>query len=85
MGTRGIGRPPASTTRPPIAGKNGYWDGGFLVETLTPDITASTAKMLNNLCLMGTAGSSRLQVKVKHDYHMQKASATQGNGQRRRR
>ena len=74
-----MGAQPAPGHIAPVADAAGAWDGGLLVAAADPAMTARLAKLLNNLCVAGAAGSRRVGVRVRHDYEGAAISRRPGN------
>ena len=50
-----------------IPGVISEWDGGVVVTASTPAEAAAVARLLNQLCVGGASGSSRLAVRLTHE------------------
>ena len=66
---QGLEDEPAMNTLTPIAAADGNWDGGVLFVARTPDQAQMAASRLNNLCIPGASGTSRLRVNLRHDFN----------------
>ena len=73
-----------------VAGIRSPWDGGIVLTAATPAEATFLAQRLNNLCVHGASGSSRLGVRLSHDLEntqydgtTQRRSGKDGRGARR--
>ena len=66
--TQTLGSPPISGTITPIPHAGGHWDGGLIAVAASPVAAHALARCLNEQCIHGAAGSSRLALSVQHDY-----------------
>ena len=66
---QGLEDEPTMNTMTPIAAADGTWDGGVLFVARTPEQAQKAASRLNNLCIPGASGTSRLRVNLRHDFN----------------
>ena len=63
-----FGSAPVSGALTPIPHAEGHWDGGVVAVAATPEAALALARCLNEQCIPGASGSSRLALSMQHDY-----------------
>ena len=82
-----LGTRPSRHSLTPIPNPFGKWDGGIVVVTASSEEAIALASRLNDCCIPGAGGTTRLGVDLRHGYtHLQVSWArdAQGSGGHRR-